>query len=68
MTRPQREHSEAVAEFDAAVCWYEEQEPGIALALIDRARLAARTPPPDWGSPSRLEGASQSGAGEVAGG
>lgn len=35
MTLPQREHPEAVAEFDAAVHWYEEQEPGIGLALID---------------------------------
>lgn len=27
MTLPQREHPEAVTEFDAAVRWYEEQEP-----------------------------------------
>lgn len=42
MTRPQREHPEAAAEFDAAVRWYEEQEPGIGLALIDRARQARK--------------------------
>lgn len=35
MTLPQREHPEAVAEFDAAVRWYEAQEPGIGLAFID---------------------------------
>lgn len=40
MTLAQREHSEAVAEFDAAVRWYEAQEPGIGLALIDRAQQA----------------------------
>lgn len=37
MTLPQREHPEAAAEFDAAVRWYEEQEQGIGLTLIDRA-------------------------------
>ena len=42
MTLSQREHPEAVAEFDAAVRWYEEQEPGIGLALIDRARQARK--------------------------
>lgn len=42
MTRAQREHPEAVAEFDAAVRWYEEQEQGIGLALIDRARQARK--------------------------
>lgn len=42
MTLAQREHPEAVAEFDAAVRWYEEQEPGIGLALIDRARQARK--------------------------
>lgn len=42
MTRPQREHSEAVAEFDTAVRWYEDQEPGIGLALIVRARQARK--------------------------
>jgi hypothetical protein len=42
MTLPQREHPEAVDEFDAAVRWYEEQEPGIGLALIDRARRARK--------------------------
>ena len=40
MTLPQREHPDAVTEFDAAVRWYEEQEPGIGLALIDRAQQA----------------------------
>jgi len=40
MTLPEREHPEAAAEFDAAVHWYEAQEPGIGLALIDRARQA----------------------------
>ncbi|WP_293781626.1 type II toxin-antitoxin system RelE/ParE family toxin [uncultured Aeromicrobium sp.] len=38
----QWEHPEAVAEFDAAVRWYEDQEPGIGLALIDRARQARK--------------------------
>jgi len=42
MTLSQREHPEAVAEFDAAVRWYEEQEPEIGLALIDRARQARK--------------------------
>lgn len=42
MTLAQREHPEAVAEFDAAVRWYEEQQPGIGLALIDRALQARR--------------------------
>ena len=42
MTLAQREHPEAVAEFDAAVRWYEDQEPGIGLALIDRARQARK--------------------------
>ena len=41
MTLAQREHPEAVAEFDDAVRWYEAQEPGIGLALIDRARAVA---------------------------
>ena len=36
----QREHPEAVAEFDAAVRWYEEQEVGIGLVLIDQAEQA----------------------------
>ncbi|GAA4832586.1 type II toxin-antitoxin system RelE/ParE family toxin [Garicola koreensis] len=40
MSLVQREHPEAVAEFDAAVRWYETQEPGIGLALIDRAQQA----------------------------
>ena len=43
MILPQREHPEAVAEFDAAVRWYEAQEPGIGLALIDRAQQARQT-------------------------
>lgn len=38
MTLAQREHSEAVAEVDAAVRWYEAQETGLGLALIDRAQ------------------------------
>lgn len=38
MTLAQREHPEAVAEFDAAVRWYEAQNPGSGLALIDRAQ------------------------------
>lgn len=38
MTLAQREHPEAVAEFDHAVRWYEAQEPGIGLALLDRAK------------------------------
>ena len=42
MTLSQREHPEAVAEFDAAVRWYEEQEPEIGLALIDQARQARK--------------------------
>lgn len=42
MTLPQREHPEAVAEFDSAVRWYEEQEPGIGLTLIDRAQQARK--------------------------
>lgn len=42
MTLPQREHPEAVAEFDTAVRWYEEQEPGIGLTLIDRAQQARK--------------------------
>jgi hypothetical protein len=42
MTLAQREHPEAVTEFDAAVYWYEEQQPGIGLALIDRAREARK--------------------------
>ena len=42
MTLAQREHPEAVAEFDDAVRWYEAQEPGIGLALIDRAQHARK--------------------------
>ncbi len=42
MRRAQREHPKAVAEFDAAVRWYEEQEPGIGLRLIDRAMRAVQ--------------------------
>jgi toxin ParE1/3/4 len=47
MTLRQREHPKAVAEFDAAVRWYEEHEPGIGLALIDRAEQA-RLDIADW--------------------
>lgn len=47
MTLAQREHAEAVAEFDAAVRWYEAQGPGIGLALIDRAQQA-RQDIADW--------------------
>lgn len=47
MTLPQREHPEAVAEFDAAVEWYEEREVGLGLTLIDRA-AAARRSISDW--------------------
>jgi plasmid stabilization system protein ParE len=42
MTLPQREHPEAVAELDASVRWYQEQEPGIGLKLIDRAQQARK--------------------------
>lgn len=47
MTLAQQEHPEAVAEFDAAVRWYEAQEPGIGVALIDRARQV-RDDIADW--------------------
>lgn len=47
MTLVQREHPEAVAEFDAAVRWYEEQERGVGVALIDRARKT-RADVADW--------------------
>ncbi|MFT3876257.1 MAG: hypothetical protein QM708_07550 [Propioniciclava sp.] len=47
MTLPQREHPEAVVEFDATVNWYEAQEPGIGVTLIDRARQA-RQDIADW--------------------
>ncbi|OYN90251.1 hypothetical protein [Parenemella sanctibonifatiensis] len=47
MTLAQREHPEAVGEFDAAVRWYEAQESGIGLALIERARQA-RQEIADW--------------------
>lgn len=40
MTLLQREHPAAVAEFDAAVAWYEEREIGVGLSLIDRASQA----------------------------
>ena len=36
----QREHPEAAAEFDAAVAWYEDREPGVGERLIDRAETA----------------------------
>ena len=42
MSLAQREHPEAVAEFDDAVRWYEAQEPGIGLALINQAQQARR--------------------------
>lgn len=38
----QREHPEAVAEFDTAVRWHESQVPGVGLALIDRAQEARK--------------------------
>lgn len=47
MTLDQREHPEAVSEFDAAVRWYEEQGPGLGLTLIDRAQQA-RHDISDW--------------------
>ncbi len=47
MTLAQREHSEAVAEVDAAVRWYEAQETGLGLALVDRAQRA-RQDIADW--------------------
>ena len=40
MNLPQREHPQAVDEFDAAVRWYEDREPGIGLTFIERARQA----------------------------
>lgn len=40
MTARQREHPEAAAEFDAAVRWYEGEEPGLGSLLIDRAEQA----------------------------
>ncbi|WP_297740738.1 type II toxin-antitoxin system RelE/ParE family toxin [uncultured Tessaracoccus sp.] len=40
MNLPQREHPAAVAEFDAAVRWYEDQEPGIGLAFMECAQSA----------------------------
>ena len=49
MTLVQREHPEAAAEFDAAVRWYEAQEPGIGLALVDRAQQV-RQDIADWPS------------------
>lgn len=32
----QREHPEAANEFEVAVRWYEEQEPGVGLRFLDR--------------------------------
>ncbi|MDR0627223.1 MAG: type II toxin-antitoxin system RelE/ParE family toxin [Bifidobacteriaceae bacterium] len=52
MTVPQREHPEAVAEFDAAVRWYESQQPGVGLVLVDRAGQA-RQEIADWPSGAR---------------
>ena len=42
MTPTQREHPEAVAEFDAAVGWYEEREPGIGLRFVDCTEQARK--------------------------
>ncbi|MDO5628558.1 MAG: hypothetical protein Q4G43_09580 [Mobilicoccus sp.] len=36
----QQEHPDAVAEFDAAVRWYEQRQPGVGLNLIDQAERA----------------------------
>ena len=43
MKPSQREHPEAVAEFDAAVGWYEEQESGVGLRFIDRTAEARKS-------------------------
>lgn len=40
MPLSQREHPEAVEEFDEAVRWHESQEPGVGLRLIDHAEQA----------------------------
>lgn len=40
MTLSQWEHPEAIAEFDAAVRWYEEQKQGIGLRFIEHAQQA----------------------------
>ena len=40
MNLPQREHPQAAAELDAAVCWYEDREAGIGLTLVERTRQA----------------------------
>lgn len=42
MTLAQREHPEAVTEFDDAVRWYEEQESGVGFAFVDCAQRARR--------------------------
>ena len=47
MTFAQREHPEAVAEFDAAVRRYEAQEAGLGHTLIERAQQA-RQDIADW--------------------
>ncbi len=47
MTLDQQEHPEAAAEFDSAVRWYEDQERGVGLALIDRAQQT-RQEIADW--------------------
>ncbi|MFT4295965.1 MAG: type II toxin-antitoxin system RelE/ParE family toxin [Micropruina sp.] len=60
MTLAQREHPEAVAEFDAAVHWYEEQEAGVGLALIERARQARRDIG-DWPNAAPLFATAQDG-------
>ena len=40
MNLPQREHPQAAAELDAAVCWYEDREADIGLTLVERTRQA----------------------------
>ena len=62
MTLTQREHPEAVAEFDDAVRWYEAQEPEIDLGLstgcqpirLPTAFLAGWSGPASSRCPSRL--------------
>lgn len=47
MTLAQREHPAAAEEFDEAVRWYESQQAGVGLRLIDRAEQA-RAAIADW--------------------
>lgn len=47
MSLPQREHPEAVAEFDAAVEWYEARESGLGISLVGHA-TAARQSIAEW--------------------